>query len=163
MVTDVFPSASRFLPTVFIAHRVQQSHCSSSFHRVLLTHALALSATHHRVLLTYALALYASQIVRKKKSPRIYASIHSAGFELAKLTYTRLEDNLIRHGATVYIYTTPTRQTLLAPSAKHCEVFGESHEARTFLHINKGIGHARARSKRLTTMYVSTTAQCNNV
>ena len=29
----------------YIAHRVQQSHCSSNFHRVLLTHALALSAS----------------------------------------------------------------------------------------------------------------------
>ena len=32
----------RFLPSIFIAHRVQQSHCSSIFQRVLLTHALAL-------------------------------------------------------------------------------------------------------------------------
>ena len=35
--------------------------------------------------------------VRKKKSPRIYTSMHSGAFELTKLTYTRLEDNLIRH------------------------------------------------------------------
>ena len=66
----------------FNAHRVQQSHCSSIFHRVLLTHALALSA---------------SQFVHKKSSPRIYTSMRSGGLELAKLTYTRLEDNLIRH------------------------------------------------------------------
>ena len=66
----------------FIAHRVRQSHCSSIFHRVLLTHALALPA---------------SQFVRKKKSPRIYTSMHSGEFELTKLTNTRLEDNLIRH------------------------------------------------------------------
>ena len=51
----------------------------------------------HRVLLPHALALSASQFVRKKKSPRIYTSMHSGGFELTKLTYTRLEDNLIRH------------------------------------------------------------------
>ena len=66
----------------FIAHRVQQSHSSSIFHRVLLTHALALSA---------------SQFVHEKKSQRIYSNMHSAGLELTKLTYTRLEDNLIRH------------------------------------------------------------------
>ena len=82
VVTGVVPSPPRFLPSNFIAHRVQQSHCSSIFHRVLLTHALALSA---------------SQIVHKKKSQRIYTSMHSAGLELTKLTYTRLEDNLIRH------------------------------------------------------------------
>ena len=70
------------LPSIFIAHRVQQSHCSSIFHRVLLTHALALSA---------------SQFVHKKKSQRIYARMHSAGLELTKLTYTRLEYNLMRH------------------------------------------------------------------
>ena len=39
------PPPPRFLPSIFIAHRVQQSHCSSIFHRVLLTHALALSAS----------------------------------------------------------------------------------------------------------------------
>ena len=82
VVTDVVPSPLRFLPSIFIAHRVQQSHCSSIFHRVLLTHALALSA---------------SQIVHEKKSQRIYTSMHSAGLELTKLTYTRFEDNLIRH------------------------------------------------------------------
>ena len=81
VVTGVVPSPPWFLPSIFIAHRVQQSHCSSILHRVLLTHALALSA---------------SQFVRKKKSPRIYTSMHSRGFELTKLTDTRLEDNLIR-------------------------------------------------------------------
>ena len=82
VVTGVVPSPPRFLPSTFIAHRVQHSHCSSIFHRVLLTHALALSA---------------SQFVHKKKSQRIYTSMHSAGLELTKLTYTRLEVNLIRH------------------------------------------------------------------
>ena len=81
-VIGVVPSPPRFLPSIFIAHRVQQSHCSWIFHRVLLTHALALSA---------------SQFVHKKKSQRIHTSMHSAGLELTKLTYTRLEDNLIRH------------------------------------------------------------------
>ena len=76
------PSPPPYLPSIFIAHRVQQSHCSSISHRLLLTHALALSA---------------SQLVQKKKSQRIYTSMHSAGLELTKMTYTRLEDNLIRH------------------------------------------------------------------
>ena len=66
----------------FIAHEVQQSHCSSIFHRVLLIHALALSA---------------SQFAHKKKSQRIDTSMHFVGLELTKLTYTRLKDNLIRH------------------------------------------------------------------
>ena len=35
--------------------------------------------------------------MHKKESQRIYTSMHSAGRELTKLTYTRLEDNLIRH------------------------------------------------------------------
>ena len=82
MVTGVIPFPPRFLPSIFFAHRVQQSHCSSIFHRVLLTHALALSA---------------SQFVHKKKSQRTCTRIHSGGFELTKLTYTRLEDYLIRH------------------------------------------------------------------
>ena len=82
VVTGVVPSSPRFLHSIFIAHRVQQSHCSSIFHRVLLNHALAFSA---------------SQFVHKIKSPRIYTSMHPGGFEFTKLTYTRLEDNLIRH------------------------------------------------------------------
>ena len=82
VVTGVVPSPPRLFPPIFIAHRVQQFHCSLIFHRVLLTHALALPA---------------SQFVHKKKPPRIYTSVHSGGFELTKLTYTRLEDNLIRH------------------------------------------------------------------
>ena len=70
MVTGVVPSSPRFLPSIFIAHRVQQSHCSSMFHRGLLlllltTRALALSAS--------------SQFVRKKKSPGIYTSTYALG------------------------------------------------------------------------------------
>ena len=68
VVTSVVPSPPRFL--------------SSIFHRVLLTHALALSA---------------SQFAHKKKSQRIYTSMRSVGLELTKLTYTRLEDLLVRH------------------------------------------------------------------
>ena len=83
VVTGVVPSPPRFLPSISVAHRVQQSHCSSIFHRVLLTHAPALSASQF--------------VVKKKKSPRIYTSMHSGGFELTKLTYTRLEDKLTRH------------------------------------------------------------------
>ena len=101
VVTGVVPSPPRFLPSIFIAHRVQQSHCSSIFHRVLLTHALALSA---------------SQFVHEKKSQRIYTSMHSAGLELTKLTYTRLEDNLIRHRGDrltgPYIMLTGGRRTI---------------------------------------------------
>ena len=82
VLPGVVPSPPRFLPSIFIAHRVQQSHCSSIFHRVLLTHALAISV---------------SQFEHKKESQRIYTSMHSTGLELTKLTYTRLEDNLIRH------------------------------------------------------------------
>ena len=82
MATGVVPSPPRFLPSIFIAHRARQSHCSSIFHRVLLTHALALSA---------------SQFVHKRKSQQIYKTMHSGGVELKELSYTRLEDNLIRH------------------------------------------------------------------
>ena len=91
VVTGVVLSPPRFLPSIFIAHRVQQSHCSSIIHRVSPTHALALSA---------------SQFIHKKKSQRIYTSMHSAGLELTKLTYTRLEDNLIRHRGDRYTIRT---------------------------------------------------------
>ena len=107
MVTDAVRSPPRFLPPIFVAHRVQQSHCSSIFYRVLLTHARAFSA---------------SQFVRKKKSPRIYTSMHSGGFELTKLTCTRLEDNLIRHrGDRHGTYTLVAQQSgsPIEPVCKH--------------------------------------------
>ena len=72
-VTGVVPSPSRFSPSILVAHRVQHSHCSSNFRRVLLTHAPALSV---------------SQFVHKKKPPRMYTSIHSGRLELTKLTCT---------------------------------------------------------------------------
>ena len=99
VVTGAFPSPPRFLPSSFIAHRVQQSHCSSIVHRVLLTHALALSA---------------SQFAHKKKSQRIYTSMPSAGLELTKLTYyTRLEGNLIRRRGDRYIESSNSQLTSL--------------------------------------------------
>ena len=72
VVTGLVPSPPRFLPSIFIAHRVQQSHCSSIFHRVLLTHALALTA---------------SQFVHKKKSGgrgRIFWNVGVAGRLLSR-------------------------------------------------------------------------------
>ena len=53
------------------------------------------TARRFRVLLTHALALSASQYVHKKNSQRICTGTHLAGLELTKLTYTRLEDKLI--------------------------------------------------------------------
>ena len=90
VVTGVVPSSPRFLPSIFIAHRVQLSHCSSIFHRVLLTHAHAFCA---------------GKFVHNKKSPRMYTSMHSSGLEHTKLTYTRLEDNVILNqgdGSTIH-------------------------------------------------------------
>ena len=104
VVTGVVPSPPLFLPSIFIAHGVQQSHYSSIFHRVLLTHALALSA---------------SQFVLKKKFQRNYTRMHSAGLELTKLTYTMLEDNLIRSNNITYGLATHISQlTQLMPSSE---------------------------------------------
>ena len=65
------------------------------------------------MLLTHAPALSASQSVRKNKSTRIYTSMHAGGFELTKLTYTMLEDNLIRHrGDRLYKSVTGPQATL---------------------------------------------------
>ena len=74
VVTGVVSFPPRFLHSMFIAHRGQQSHCSSIFHRPLL--------------LTRALALSASQFALKLNSLRIYTGVHSGGLRLKKLTYT---------------------------------------------------------------------------
>ena len=115
VVTGVVPSSPWLLPSIFIAHRVQQSHCSSIFHRGLLTHALALSA---------------SQIVHEKKSPRIYTSMHSGGFELTKLIYTRLEDNLIRHRGDRQ-YTYPERISLFYTQQTQLPRLGKTRLSRS--------------------------------
>ena len=74
----------RFLPSIFIAHRVQQSHGSSIFYRVFLA--------------TPRSRAFRKSICSQEKVPaRIYTSMHSGGFELTKLTYTRLGDNLITY------------------------------------------------------------------
>ena len=52
---------------------------------------------HRGVLLTHALALSASQFVHKKSPYEFTQACTREGLELTKLTYTRLEDNLIRH------------------------------------------------------------------
>ena len=92
MVTAVVPSSPQFLPSIVIAHRVQQFHCSSIFHRVLLTHALSCA--------------FRKSIWAQEKSQRNHTNMHSAGLELTKLIYTRLEDNLIRHrGDRFFTYT----------------------------------------------------------
>ena len=82
VVKGVVPFSPPVLALNFVTQSFQQSHCASIFHRVLLTHFLALSL---------------SQLVHNKTSLRIYTRMHSGGFEVTKLTYTRLEDNLIRH------------------------------------------------------------------
>ena len=66
---------------------------------------------------SFVFALSASQYVHKKKSQRIYTSMHSAGLELTKLTYTRLEDNLIRHRGDRLI---PARPWQNYPFLKNC-------------------------------------------
>ena len=111
VVTGVAPSPPRFLPSIFTAHRVQQSHCSSNFHRVLLTPDL--------------LAFSASQLVGKKKSPRIYTSMHSGIFKLTKMTYTRREDNLIHRGDRLL-------NTIAHPDEPHRRKYGRFGKLRFY-------------------------------
>ena len=64
VATGVVPSPPRFLSSIFIAHTVQQSHCSSGSHRALLV------TTHH------APALYGRQFVHTRKSPYEFIRVH---------------------------------------------------------------------------------------
>ena len=60
-----------------------------------------MSSIFHRVLLTHDLAFSASQFVPKKKSPRIYTRVlvctRGDSNSRNRPIYARLEDNLIRH------------------------------------------------------------------
>ena len=124
MVPVVVPSPTRSLPSIFFAHRVQQSHYSSIFNRVLL--------------LTHALAFSASQFVGKEKSPRIYSSMHSETFELTKLTYARLEDNMIRHRGEGWLVTPLRTEVWLIPGSTgyYQSIFAQ----RVFLRFPKLFG-----------------------
>ena len=73
----------RFLPSIFSAHRVQQSHCSSSF-------SSSVANSRSRV--------FRKSVWAQENLSRIHTSMHSGGFELTKLAYdTRLEGSLISH------------------------------------------------------------------
>ena len=72
---------------------------------------------------THALAFPASQFEHKKKSPRIYTSMHLGGFELTKLTCTRLEDILIRHRGDIYTCVFFTLKRSFCPTTSVRPVF----------------------------------------
>ena len=83
VVTGVVSFPPRAFPSIFTAHRVQQLHCSSIFHRALQTHALS---------------RFPQVDFCARKSPHEFIRVCTrGGFELTKLTYTWLEDNLMRH------------------------------------------------------------------
>ena len=65
--------------------------CLQFLSRTILCSAIPLLVDFWLSVTHALLALSASQFVHKKKSHRIYTSMHSAGLELTKLTYTRLE------------------------------------------------------------------------
>ena len=74
---------SSLAPTgYFIPHRIQQSHCSSTFHQVLPSDAVAFSASQFKC----------------AKNPHEFIGVCTPeGFEFTEVTDTRLENNLIRH------------------------------------------------------------------
>ena len=84
VVTGVVPSPPPVLePSTFMAHRVQQSHCSSIFIECVAN--------------SRSRGVRKSIRAQEKVPTNLYESMHSGGLESTKLTYTRLEDNLIRH------------------------------------------------------------------
>ena len=90
VVTGVVPSPPRFLPSIFIAHRVQQSHCSSYF-----SSSVANSRSR---------AFRKSICAQEQVPTNFYEYALGGARTLTKLTYTRLEDNLIRHRGDRWYY-----------------------------------------------------------
>ena len=64
-------------------------HLHFSWRIYMVQYPLIVDSSSHRVLLTHALALSSSQIVHQTKD---CTSAHEAGFELTELTYIRLEE-----------------------------------------------------------------------
>ena len=75
------PSPPRFLPSIFIAHRVQQSRCSSIFNECCCL----------------TLSRFRKSICAQQKVPTNLYEYAVGGIRTHELTYSRLEDNLIRH------------------------------------------------------------------
>ena len=80
---------------------------------------------------------FRQSICAQEKSPRIYTRVHSGGFELTKLTYTRLEDNLIRHRGDQFYHTSVRRPqravsvSFFAYNGCACCTFGGSRLSAT--------------------------------
>ena len=91
MLRDVVPSP-RFLPSIFIAHRVQQSRCVANSRSRAFRKSICAQEKSLRIF-TYEYALGRT----RTHETEVRTSMHSGGLELTKLNYTRLEDNLIRH------------------------------------------------------------------
>ena len=83
MVSGVFPSPPGYVPSVFIARKVQHSQRLVDFHRMLVTHAFALSASH---------------FVHKKMVPTNLYEYALGGTRTYEIDlYCRHEDNLLGH------------------------------------------------------------------
>ena len=81
VVTGVVPSSPEFLLSIFYAHRLQQSHCSSIFHRMFVANSR-------------------SRVFRKSicAPEKFHTNLHTyalGGARTHELTCTRLEDNLM--------------------------------------------------------------------
>ena len=81
VVTSVVPSRPRFLPSILSAW--------GSAIPLLVDFSSSVANSRCRA--------FRESTCAQEKSPRIHTSMHSGGFELTKLTYTRLEENLICH------------------------------------------------------------------
>ena len=71
--------------------------------------------------------------MHKKKSQRIYTSLHSAGLELTQLTCTRLEDNLIHHwGDRLFMYMVTLKYSIIYNYFKYTSKYNVSCEFDKF-------------------------------
>ena len=81
VTTGVVLSPPPVIDFIFFAHRVQ--------HPLIVHFSSSVANSRSRA--------FRKSISAQEKAPRRIIRVRSGGFELTKLTYTRLEDNLIRH------------------------------------------------------------------
>ena len=80
--SGVVLSSPRYVPSIFIAHRVQRSHCSSIFIECC----------------SLTLSRFPRVNMCTRRSPyEFFTSMHAGGLELTQLAYSRHEDNLLHY------------------------------------------------------------------
>ena len=126
MVTGVAPSLPGFLLSIFIAQKGPEIPLLVDFSSIVANSRFR--------------AFRKSICVQEKVPTSLYKYVYALeGFELTKLTYTRLEDNLIRHRGDRLYYVYPAMIPV--------QVLRRAHSSQELPSVRGGMSYGRRRRK----------------